>query len=60
MTSGWSGPRPLRGPAQIDVGLAGTVMRFLPPVAGLAEGAVSFDGDPLRPQAAGGAAVAAR
>jgi 3-phosphoshikimate 1-carboxyvinyltransferase len=39
-------PGPLRGPAQIDVGLAGTVMRFLPPVAALAHGTVSFDGDP--------------
>jgi 3-phosphoshikimate 1-carboxyvinyltransferase len=39
-------PRPLKGPAQVDVGLAGTVMRFLPPVAGLADGIVSFDGDP--------------
>jgi len=38
--------RPLRGPARVDVGLAGTVMRFLPPVAGLADGPVSFDGDP--------------
>jgi 3-phosphoshikimate 1-carboxyvinyltransferase len=36
----------LRGPAHVDVGLAGTVMRFLPPIAGLAEGAVTFDGDP--------------
>jgi 3-phosphoshikimate 1-carboxyvinyltransferase len=39
-------PRPLHGPARIDVGLAGTVMRFLPPVAGLADGPVTFDGDP--------------
>jgi 3-phosphoshikimate 1-carboxyvinyltransferase len=39
-------PRPLAGPAQIDVGLAGTVMRFLPPVAGLTDGPVTFDGDP--------------
>lgn len=39
-------PRPLAGPAQIDCGLAGTVMRFLPPIAGLASGSVSFDGDP--------------
>jgi 3-phosphoshikimate 1-carboxyvinyltransferase len=39
-------PRPLRGPAFVDVGLAGTVMRFLPPVAGLAEGPIAFDGDP--------------
>nr|WP_204342444.1 3-phosphoshikimate 1-carboxyvinyltransferase [Micromonospora terminaliae] len=39
-------PHPLVGPAHVDVGLAGTVMRFLPPVAGLAEGRVTFDGDP--------------
>ncbi|WP_296605874.1 3-phosphoshikimate 1-carboxyvinyltransferase [Nocardioides sp.] len=32
--------------ASIDCGLAGTVMRFVPPVAGLSSGAVSFDGDP--------------
>jgi 3-phosphoshikimate 1-carboxyvinyltransferase len=40
------GPRPLRGPAAVDCGLAGTVMRFVPPVASLAEGRVEFDGDP--------------
>ncbi|MEV4120850.1 3-phosphoshikimate 1-carboxyvinyltransferase [Micromonospora sp. NPDC049645] len=39
-------PHPLVGPAHVDVGLAGTVMRFLPPVAGLADGQVTFDGDP--------------
>jgi 3-phosphoshikimate 1-carboxyvinyltransferase len=39
-------PRPLAGPAHVDVGLAGTVMRFLPPVAALADGPVTFDGDP--------------
>ena len=39
-------PRRLRGGAQVDVGLAGTVMRFLPPVAALADGPVTFDGDP--------------
>ena len=39
-------PRPLAGPAHVDVGLAGTVMRFLPPLAGLAQGPVHFDGDP--------------
>lgn len=39
-------PAPLRGPAQVDCGLAGTVMRFLPPVAALAEGRITFDGDP--------------
>ncbi len=32
--------------ADVDCGLAGTVMRFVPPVAGLADGAVCFDGDP--------------
>jgi 3-phosphoshikimate 1-carboxyvinyltransferase len=36
----------LKGPAKIDVGNAGTVMRFLPPLAALAEGEISFDGDP--------------
>ncbi len=39
-------PGPLRGPAHIDCGLAGTVMRFVPPVAALAAGPVTFDGDP--------------
>jgi 3-phosphoshikimate 1-carboxyvinyltransferase len=38
-------PGRLRGPAEIDCGLAGTVMRFLPPVAALADGDVRFDGD---------------
>ncbi|MEO3870302.1 3-phosphoshikimate 1-carboxyvinyltransferase [Nonomuraea sp. B12E4] len=39
-------PGPIRGGAHIDAGLAGTVMRFVPPVAALADGPVSFDGDP--------------
>ncbi|MCX4674405.1 3-phosphoshikimate 1-carboxyvinyltransferase [Streptomyces sp. NBC_01433] len=39
-------PAGLHGPATIDVGNAGTVMRFLPPVATLADGPVRFDGDP--------------
>jgi 3-phosphoshikimate 1-carboxyvinyltransferase len=39
-------PAVLHGPATIDVGNAGTVMRFLPPVASLADGPVRFDGDP--------------
>ncbi|GAA2613679.1 3-phosphoshikimate 1-carboxyvinyltransferase [Paractinoplanes durhamensis] len=39
-------PAPLRGPARVDVGLAGTIMRFLPPAAALADGVVEFDGDP--------------
>ena len=38
-------PAPLRGGVAIDVGLAGTLMRFLPPVAALADGDVRFDGD---------------
>jgi 3-phosphoshikimate 1-carboxyvinyltransferase len=47
-TSGpdWSvTPGPLRG-GTVDCGLAGTVMRFVPPVAALARGTVAFDGDP--------------
>ena len=36
----------LFGPASIDVGNAGTVMRFLPPLAALAKGLINFDGDP--------------
>ncbi|SMC69286.1 3-phosphoshikimate 1-carboxyvinyltransferase [Lentzea albidocapillata] len=39
-------PGLLRGPAEVDCGLAGTVMRFLPPAAALAEGEIRFDGDP--------------
>ena len=39
-------PAPLKGPAHIDVGNAGTVMRFLPPLAALAKGEIAFDGDP--------------
>ena len=48
-------PRRLRGPADVNCGLAGTVMRFLPPIAALATGEVRFDGDararlrPMRP-----------
>ena len=32
--------------AAVDCGLAGTVMRFVPPIAGLGTALVSFDGDP--------------
>ena len=39
-------PGSLKGPASVDCGLAGTVMRFVPPVAALADGVVAFDGDP--------------
>ena len=39
-------PAPLRGPADIDCGLAGTVARFAVALASLATGSVRFDGDP--------------
>lgn len=48
-------PPVLSGGGRIDCGLAGTVLRFLPPVAALAGGPVQFDGDeqarsrPIRP-----------
>lgn len=38
-------PGSLKGPASVDCGLAGTVMRFVPPVAALADGEIAFDGD---------------
>lgn len=38
-------PKPLFGPAAIDCGLAGTVMRFVPALASLANGQIDFDGD---------------
>lgn len=38
-------PAPLSGPARVDCGLAGTVMRFLPALAATADGPVTFDGD---------------
>ncbi len=37
-------PGPLHGGA-VDCGLAGTVLRFVPPLAALASGPVDFDGD---------------
>lgn len=33
-------------PATIDCGLAGTVMRFVPPLAALGSATITFDGDP--------------
>jgi 3-phosphoshikimate 1-carboxyvinyltransferase len=39
-------PGPLHGDTAVDCGLAGTVLRFVPPLAGLARGGVTFDGDP--------------
>jgi 3-phosphoshikimate 1-carboxyvinyltransferase len=38
-------PSTLRGPADVDCGLAGTVMRFVPPAASIAAGEIRFDGD---------------
>lgn len=38
-------PAALHGPVLVDCGLAGTVMRFVPPVAALADGRVGLDGD---------------
>lgn len=38
-------PGRLRGGTAVHAGLAGTVMRFLPPVAALADGPVTIDGD---------------
>jgi 3-phosphoshikimate 1-carboxyvinyltransferase len=48
------GPASRSGQASVDCGLAGNVMRFLPPVAALGFGPVAFDGDPharIRPMA---------
>jgi 3-phosphoshikimate 1-carboxyvinyltransferase len=39
-------PAKMSGPVKIDVGNAGTVMRFLPSLSALATGSVAFDGDP--------------
>ncbi|WP_200807355.1 3-phosphoshikimate 1-carboxyvinyltransferase [Demequina sp. NBRC 110053] len=38
-------PGRVRGGSHVDCGLAGTVMRFVPPLVLLADGPVSFDGD---------------
>lgn len=44
-TTAWKvQPGPLRG-AEVDCGLAGTVMRFIPVLAALADGPVHLDGD---------------
>lgn len=47
-------PREAGDPVRVECGLAGTVMRFVPPVAALTRRAVTFDGDPaarVRPMA---------
>ena len=38
-------PHELVGDTAIDCGLAGTVMRFIPPLAALSRGRIEFDGD---------------
>jgi len=46
---------PVQGDVTIDAGLAGTVMRFVPALSGLAHGTVTLDGDPearVRPMGA--------
>lgn len=43
--SGSVTPGPLQGDVDVDCGLAGTVMRFLPALAALADGDVRMDGD---------------
>lgn len=48
-------PGEFTGNTEVDCGLAGTVMRFVPPVAALVDGTVRFDGDPgarVRPMSA--------
>ena len=40
------GTASLSGDTKVDSGLAGTVMRFVPPLAALADGPVTIDGDP--------------
>lgn len=43
-------PAPITGGGRVDAGLAGTVMRFIPPIAALADGPVTLDGDPAARQ----------
>jgi 3-phosphoshikimate 1-carboxyvinyltransferase len=45
VTPGWA-----REPASVDVGNAGTVLRFVPPVSALARADVRFSGDPRAAQ----------
>jgi 3-phosphoshikimate 1-carboxyvinyltransferase len=51
--------QPPAGDVSVDVGNAGTVMRFLPAVAALTTAAVSFDGDPRARERPIGALLAA-
>lgn len=38
-------PHAMHGPVDVDCGLAGTVMRFVPPAAAISDGDIRFDGD---------------
>jgi len=52
-------PGPLTGGVEVECGLAGTVMRFVPPLAALAAAPVRFDGDPAARRRPMGAMLAA-
>lgn len=52
-------PGAMHGDVRVDCGLAGTVMRFLPPLAALAEGPVTIDGDPYARKRPMGAVIKA-
>lgn len=52
-------PGAATGPVLIDVGNAGTVLRFVPPAAALADGDVEFTGDPRASQRPVGPLLAA-
>ncbi|MDM7890462.1 3-phosphoshikimate 1-carboxyvinyltransferase [Curtobacterium caseinilyticum] len=52
-------PAPMHGGGAVDCGLAGTVMRFLPPLAALATGPVTIDGDPYARKRPMGAVIQA-
>ncbi|MGH3274736.1 MAG: 3-phosphoshikimate 1-carboxyvinyltransferase, partial [Streptosporangiaceae bacterium] len=54
VTPSWQG-----GPATVEVGNAGTVIRFVPPIAALACGDVAFRGDPRASQRPVGPLLAA-
>ena len=54
VSPGWAA-----GDARVDVGNAGTVMRFVPPVSALASVATEFHGDPRASQRPVGAIIAA-
>lgn len=54
-----AGPGDAAGDAFVDCGLAGTVMRFVPPLAALRNGRASFDGDEHARKRPMGAVIAA-